>query len=125
MKVHNAITCEDIRTEDNGKFILIGVFQENIVVPTIPFTLGLAWWLQFYCNREGTISFEFEARRNSHAVATATFDGNVLDHTKPVTTAIPRVPIKIESEGIISLHIREKGTRWKKITEVVVRRREV
>lgn len=37
--VRSVIICDDVRKENNGKEILIGVYNEAVVVPTIPFVL--------------------------------------------------------------------------------------
>lgn len=33
------IICDDVRKEDNGKILLLGVYPENIVVPQFPFKM--------------------------------------------------------------------------------------
>jgi len=37
-----AVICDEIRREDNGKFLLIGVFSEGISVPAFPTTVNLS-----------------------------------------------------------------------------------
>ena len=41
-----AIVCEDIRKEISNKDILIGVFSGDIVLPSFPSWLNLAFWLE-------------------------------------------------------------------------------
>lgn len=36
IKLIDWMICDDIRTEDNGKHIFIGVYEDNIVVNTLP-----------------------------------------------------------------------------------------
>ncbi len=39
VKLIDWIICDDLRREDNGKLIFIGVYINTIVVPVVPFTL--------------------------------------------------------------------------------------
>ena len=39
IKLKDWMICDDIRKEDNGKLIFIGVYFDNILVPNIPFLL--------------------------------------------------------------------------------------
>jgi hypothetical protein len=40
--VKHVVVCDDIRREDNGKEILIGVYSGGIIVPQFPVPLALA-----------------------------------------------------------------------------------
>ena len=42
VSVDCAIVCDDVRREQNGKLILIGVYGNNIIVPSYPVTLKLS-----------------------------------------------------------------------------------
>ena len=33
---HYTLVCEDVRVENNGKFLILGLFTPDIVVPQIP-----------------------------------------------------------------------------------------
>jgi len=41
IKIEYAIICDDIRREDNGKLIIIGVYGSDITVPVYPVSLSL------------------------------------------------------------------------------------
>ncbi len=46
MKFANAIICDEVRTENTGKQIMIGVYPENIMVSEFPVSLLLGMWSQ-------------------------------------------------------------------------------
>lgn len=112
----HAIICDDIRREDNGKFILIGVYPELIILNTIPAQITLSMWLQFKMQIFAKITLEFEVR------------GNALNETTPFsldigdekmygkTEAVPlivKLPFAIKGEGGFSIYYRKKGdTQW-------------
>ena len=39
------VFCDDIRREDSGKMILIGVYAEDLIPGTIPSTFPLSFWI--------------------------------------------------------------------------------
>lgn len=41
LSLRTTLICDDVRREDNGKFLLIGVYTPNIVVYQLPATLQL------------------------------------------------------------------------------------
>ena len=45
VKLDYAILCDDIRKEDNGKMMLIGIYSGDILVPTFPSKLPLSMLL--------------------------------------------------------------------------------
>lgn len=42
------ITCEDLRREDNGKLLILGMFTGNIGTPQIPFAMPSLTFIQFF-----------------------------------------------------------------------------
>ena len=54
------LICDDIRQENNGKLILIGLYQRDIVVPHVPVILPSLAFLQcFESDRPGNFSIRF------------------------------------------------------------------
>jgi hypothetical protein len=42
----STVFCDDIRLENNGKLLLIGVYQDFLIPAFLPQTLGLSFWLR-------------------------------------------------------------------------------
>ncbi len=57
--IEYVIVCDDIRREDNGKELLIGVYTRDIVVGAFPAVLQLAFWICYVPTALGTIETEF------------------------------------------------------------------
>ena len=52
------ILCDEVRVENNGKFIILGVYTPNILVPQIPFLLSsLTFFQAFNSDRAGHFPF--------------------------------------------------------------------
>jgi hypothetical protein len=53
--------CDEVRREDNGKLIIIGLYTPNILIPQLPFTFpSLSFFQVFDSDRSGR--FPFRAR---------------------------------------------------------------
>jgi hypothetical protein len=51
------IMCDEMRREDNGKLLLIGVYQEAMLSPQFPFALpGLTFFMKLDSDRPGSWS---------------------------------------------------------------------
>jgi len=51
------IMCDEMRREDNGKFLLIGVYSDTMLSPTFPFRLpGLTFFMKMDSDRPGSWS---------------------------------------------------------------------
>jgi len=54
------IMCDEVRIENNGKFILLGVYTPNITVPQLPFVLSSLTFFQVLdSDRPVTLSSRF------------------------------------------------------------------
>lgn len=51
-RIDSLLLCDDIRKEDNGKAIIIGVYTGDIVVPKFPAALMLSIWLQGHAEED-------------------------------------------------------------------------
>ena len=60
LKVDLALICDDVRREDNGKLIIIGVYNRNIQVPKLPATLILSSVVRLVATEATDIDVEFQ-----------------------------------------------------------------
>ena len=70
-KIDFAIPCDDIRREDNGKFILLGVYGRDIGTTTVPATILLTLALFMSADEPGEWDVEFEGLAGSKKKAEA------------------------------------------------------
>lgn len=59
VRTNYAVICDDIRREDNGKLIYIGVYGRDIQVSSMPATLALSVALSLTVDEAGEINLEF------------------------------------------------------------------
>lgn len=60
LAIKHTIICDEVRKEDNGKRIIIGVYTNSILVPEFPFTLPTLTFFTFAATSDKGI-FPFEA----------------------------------------------------------------
>jgi|SRR3972149_8761209 len=59
-KLIDWMICDDIRVENNGKTIIIGIYHDNIIVPGLPFVMPqLVTWTKWDVAKAPLKKFEF------------------------------------------------------------------
>ncbi len=75
MSVHGTIIfCDDIRTENNGKLILIGVYGDSLIPAALPQALGLSVHVRLWDLPAGHHNFSVSVSVDEKAVAPSPFD---------------------------------------------------
>ena len=123
MRIHNAIICDQVRKEDTGKHLLLGVYPADVLVPDFPTPISLVLWMQLYMDRNGKFEFEFRIQKDKESVSHTKGTLIVKDHLHPATITLPPAIIEIDGECTLSFQIREKNKRWKTAKELPVKKR--
>lgn len=59
-KLIDWMICDDVRVENNGKTIIIGIYHDNIIVPELPFVMpNLVTWTKWDVTKGPIKKFEF------------------------------------------------------------------
>lgn len=61
-KFRNAILCDDIREEAGNKTSLMGVFSGDVVVPSFPASINVAFFLQYFLDESDPSEFSARMR---------------------------------------------------------------
>lgn len=120
MKAHAAIVCDQVRREDNGKEILIGVYSSDILIPLFPATLLLAFWVQVSAQKAGSYDIEFRIKVNGKLAAELSGKTAIKKGSAISSISTPQVPIEFRSIGTLGVEFREKSKRWKTISTLPV-----
>lgn len=122
----HAIICDDIRREDNGKFILIGVYPEVIILSAIPAQITLSLWLQFKIQIFNKENIEFVIR-GSAIKEPINFsldinDTNILGKPSSIPLIV-RLPFAFNNPGDFTIFYRRRGTEeWQGAQTIQVKR---
>ena len=120
--IKNAIICDDIRKEDSGKYILIGVYGENITVSRFPFSSTFAFWISVMTHREGEILCQWKMTHDKLGDLSIT-DGKITIKKIEAESPIPlrQVPVQVHEAGVLSLKVRESEGRWRTVKSIPIR----
>lgn len=122
MKISTALVCDQIRQEDNGKFLLIGVYSGSIVVNTFPATFPLALMLQV--SLSAGVEQHFKLRLSIGETVLGDLEANV--HQDDPSENIEWLPINLPQLNVsgpgklIAEHEMPDGT-WNQILSIAIR----
>ncbi len=118
INIDNAIACDDIRQEVNGKFILIGVYSGDVILPFIPVTLPISFWMMAHPSKEGNYHIQFRLTLPGES-PTQTKGEMIVQVKEESTTAValplPPIFLQIGAPGQITLDYREGDGPWKTV----------
>jgi hypothetical protein len=112
MKFHFGIMCDEVRREDNGKLLLIGVYGSTIIAESLPATLVLSLVINVDAEGAKEAPAEFRIMLDD---ATLKAGKGLLRFTSadPQFLTVRSIPLEnIASEGTLSFQIRLEGNDW-------------
>ena len=121
IKIYSAILCDLVRTEDNGKHIIIGVYTGDIVFTKCPTTFRTTLWLEMEpWIKNGGMPFDIrlEATRQKKPVV---MDGEMKIADEDRALLVLLMPVTtITSPGEYTPSLRKRDRRWQKIISKAV-----
>jgi hypothetical protein len=114
------IFCDDVRREQNGKDILIGVYSGDILIANFPFTLVLALWVEYLPTALGEQEANFRISYDHKKIADLRVKVDVLERG-PMGIPMTGLPLAGEKEGTLQLEFSSDGQKWRLIKERRIR----
>lgn len=119
-EVQAVVLCDDIRQEISGKYVLVGVYGADIVVPGFPTQLFLSWWMMISPKIVGSLKGSVRILHSGGATLT---QGEVNFEVKDLqnfTSTLTGVPVQFQNEGQLQLQLNFEG-KWETIHELEVK----
>jgi len=109
IEIKSALACDDIRFEQNGKALLVGVYIADIVLREFPASFVMSYWLSAKINSVGEHSWKFRLLLNDELKADGTAS---IDAVGTGEAGIPlgKIPLKIDEEGTLTLECMNNET---------------
>lgn len=121
LKFKCVVICDDIRREDNGKQILIGVYSGNIVVEKFPANLVLSAWLQCTASETGDIPLNLRiVNGEKEAVAGGSGKVHVEVAAENMSLTIPRLLVQVSTEDTLTFQVQQHHGRWTSVHRIGV-----
>ena len=119
LRVRYVLICDDLRTEDNGKQILIGVYTGGILFSKFPAQHVITVWCDVEQPEAGKIPLQLKVSFGKKDLFVAQVDMEV--HT-PAPTAVFafKIPVRVESVGTLRFQMRQHADDWQDLKEIEV-----
>jgi hypothetical protein len=117
--IKSAIICDDIRREDNGKMLFIGVYVGEILVAEFPIALRLTWVLFGKHQKTASHDMEFRISYDAHtekptSLQAKTTTDPALEDQAEVSLIIPNAVLTFQEPTALTVSVKEGG-RWRDI----------
>jgi len=114
------LICDDIRKEDNGKFIAIGIYAGDIRISVLPFSLALVGLISFDIPAPIETNIEIIILLNEKQMAHAT--GEVSFKEAGIAMlSVPKMLVRFEEYGDLHYRIKIGDGDWTDIFNGPVR----
>jgi hypothetical protein len=93
------LVCDEVRQENNGKYLVIGLYTGPIAVPQIPIGLGLTFAHFLAADRPGRFSVKIRAEHLETGRRLVEGQGQIVVNAPGTVLAPMRVPLQVDAEG--------------------------
>lgn len=119
LELTGMILCDDIRREQNGKFILIGVYGISILCNEFPAQLNLHLFCSIQPTRLGDVELEFQFCLDEKPLVGAELLAQFTGLTEDLFST-PALPVTLKGPGTLSLRCREARGDWTVVLEKTI-----
>jgi hypothetical protein len=122
--ISKVLICDDIRVENNGKYILIGVYTDDILVSSLPATLSFMTYLQIRpddvgeANIRARVCFGRQSKKN---VAPIIEIKAVFKNKETAQMALPKVSFTAQKEEVYRVDVSFDGRTWVNLSKTPIR----
>lgn len=121
MQAHNFTTCDIVRQESTGKFILIGVYTNSISVNAFPAQFFLNFWCLLEAEELGPNPFSFRVRvdgsEGSLIEVEAEYQVSELANWNPFVFG---GPVHLDAPSSLIVEAKLNNDEWKAIRRISV-----
>lgn len=117
LKLLAAVLCDEVRTENNGKHIIIGAYGGDIILPETPVTLPLAVWISAKVIVSGQAKLDVQFRVNGTEASGIQTELQSEDLDAYVGLPMPRVPVKCSAGSTLQVRWRLGEQDWETLVE--------
>jgi hypothetical protein len=120
--IEAVVLCDIIRQENNGKFILIGVYGKDIGVAGFPSNLRVSWFITIeYLKLGKSISYFQVTGPNNSTLISGNFEIDAKEQGKAGIVRLDNMPLQLQSGGPISFQLRfDPNEEWRTIKKIDV-----
>ena len=117
IKFHHAILCDDVRKEDSGKLIFIGVYGPTLKVNKLPATLPLRAIIPVSAKDAFEVSFEFRVKLGRKKIFAANVTART-DYQGDSFIIIPQFILELDHPDVLNISVRLNEGKWQAIHSI-------
>jgi hypothetical protein len=120
LMLQHALFCDDVRMEQGGKSILIGVYDQQIMVTDFPASISICLWARFKINVMGIYVTEFNVigERGQQFVSPARTELDVRDISKCQDVTFRAANLSLTEPQMLRFQWRVQGDEWKEASSI-------
>lgn len=120
----SVVICDDIRQETNGKQILIGVYGNAVIVPSMPFSIPLCAWIEYQTREIGVDTVHVRLSYTTGFSVSVRIDIQIHE-AGTLGLAIPPVLVSGAADGELVIELSRNGATWREIKRKPIRRGQI
>jgi hypothetical protein len=98
-----ALLCDDVRREDNGKFIFIGIYANSILLPAFPSTIRLRLVTRLHPRKKAfALSFRLKTNGEAFAILKGSIASPALESE---TSPTPEMHVEFKEAGKLEVEV--------------------
>lgn len=115
LKIENAILCEDVRRELNGKHTIIGAVSQGFSVASLPGQIRIAAYLEVkFANSGRQEVFIRIGYGKEKAAAIIKAELEISDASAPIGLPVPSFNLMVQEPGHLTLEVSSDEKQWKR-----------
>lgn len=120
MQLEFGILCDQVRKEDNGKLIFIGVYTSDLTLPRFPSDVLVSLAVSFLPTEVRKERFELVGSLNGEAIVSGTSEFQIVD-PKRSFAVFQNIPLHFQEKGVLTLTVTADGKSLKAWTGDVLK----
>jgi hypothetical protein len=121
IKVKAAVICDDVRIEDSGKRILIGVYVGELIFDSFPSLFAPKFWIHFVpWIKKGLMNFEMKIEIPGSADIVTPLVLPIGEEKTTAEVTAQGEPLEIGGPGTLRVALRPVGGRWTEVIALAV-----
>jgi hypothetical protein len=118
IKINYAVFCDDIRREDNGKLIFIGVYGANILFKSFPASLNLSLAVMGETKEIGPIPCEFKILVGGKETGRIGKISITFDQLGKSIFVIKPIPVNTSAPELLKIEMKQFEREWETVAEI-------
>lgn len=112
IKIVNAIICDDVRKEITNKFIIIGVYSNDIVFPSFPSNANLSLYSDIFIRKQGDFTLNVRILLDGKMIIGAEVQAQNNKPEQLTSLILPPMTMSFPNECTLSFEISHDNKTW-------------